>query len=74
MIIFADVLGLYKLPVKTVLCYIHTLQSQVTSTHVMGMCKLPAKFYVGYIHYKAKYHMPICWGCVSSRKTLVLYT
>jgi len=40
MIIFADVLGLYKLPDKTVLCYIHTLQSQVPSANVLGMCKL----------------------------------
>ena len=39
-IIFADVLGLYKLPDKTVLCYIHTLQSHVLSADVLGMCKL----------------------------------
>jgi hypothetical protein len=38
---FADVLGLYKLQHKTVLCYIHTLQSQVPSADVLGMCKLP---------------------------------
>jgi hypothetical protein len=41
MITFADVLGLYKLQHKTVLCYIHTLQSQVPSADVLGMCKLP---------------------------------
>jgi hypothetical protein len=35
------VFGLYKLQHKTVLCYIHTLQSQVPSADVLGMCKLP---------------------------------
>jgi len=40
MIIFVDVMGLYKLPDKTVLCYIHTLQSQVPSVHMLGMYKI----------------------------------
>jgi hypothetical protein len=35
------VLGLYKPQDKTVLCYIHTIQSQVPSADVMGMCKFP---------------------------------
>ena len=40
MIIFADVMGLYELQEKTVLCYIHTLQSQVPPARVLGICKL----------------------------------
>ena len=35
---FVDVLRLYTLQDKTVLCYIHTLQNQVPSTDVLGMC------------------------------------
>ena len=41
MIPLADMLGLYRLPDKTVLCYIHTLQSKVPSAHILGMCKIP---------------------------------
>ena len=33
-------LGLYKLQDKTMLCYIHTLQSPVPSVDVLGMFKL----------------------------------
>jgi hypothetical protein len=43
MIPFADVLGLYTLQDKTVLCYIHTLQSQVPFTHVLGLGNLQYK-------------------------------
>jgi hypothetical protein len=39
MITSADVLVLYKLEDKTVLCYIHILLSQVPSANVLGMCK-----------------------------------
>ena len=49
MIIFADVLGLCELQDKTVLCYIHTLQSQVPSARVLGRCKLPG-ITLCYIH------------------------
>ena len=74
MIIFADVLGHYKLPEKNcIVLYIYTLNSEVPSEHVLGMCKLPAKFYVGYIHYKARF-LNMCWGCVSFQQNFMLDT
>jgi len=46
---FADVLGLYMVQYKTVLSYIHRLQSQVPSVDVLGICKLPG-INLCYIH------------------------
>jgi hypothetical protein len=46
---YADVLGLYTIQHKTVLCYIQTLPSQVPSEDKLGICKF-SDIILCYIH------------------------
>jgi hypothetical protein len=43
MIPFADMLGLYILPHKIVLCYTHTFQRKIPYADMLGLCKLQDK-------------------------------
>jgi len=53
---FAVALGLYTLPDKTLLCYVHKLQSQIPYVDMLGLCKLQDK-----ILCKLQYKILLCY-------------
>jgi len=53
---FAFVLGLYTHQDKTVLCYIHKLQSQIPYADILGLCKIQDK-----ILRKLQYKILLCY-------------
>jgi len=73
MIIFVDVLELYKLPDKIVM----VLYTYITKSDTFCSCVKDVQASrhnsVVYIHYKVKYHKLMWWGCASSGKTLLCY-
>jgi hypothetical protein len=48
---FAGVLVLNMLQDKTVLCYIHKLQSQIINAEILGFCTRQDKIVLCYTHY-----------------------
>jgi hypothetical protein len=51
MIPLTGVLGLNTLPDKTVLCYIHKIQSRIQYGEMLGLCKCQYKTALCYTHY-----------------------